>query len=146
VSDAINPKHYQFSNDVQLIDITENLNGNGAQAVQYITRATRLDGENKGNLIEDLTKARWFVDREIQRLGGETNPEPEAIPVPRTWDRINKVQFGVEVQDKDGDFWRWLVNTEWPEFKRSNPNDIWSPWDDSLAEADEYAPFTEVIK
>lgn len=81
MTDAINPKHYQFSNGTQLIDITENLNGNGAQAVQYITRATRLDGRNKADtvdgLVEDLKKARWFVDREIGRLKGVATDDEE---------------------------------------------------------------------
>ncbi|SUE29573.1 Protein of unknwon function (DUF3310) [Nocardia farcinica] len=81
MTDAINPQHYQFSNGTQLIDITENLNGNGAQAVQYITRATRLDGRNKADtvdgLVEDLKKARWFVDREIGRLNGVATDDEE---------------------------------------------------------------------
>ncbi len=35
-------------------------------AIKYIWRA-----DLKGNAIEDLQKARWYVDREIARLGGE---------------------------------------------------------------------------
>lgn len=66
--DAVNPGHYKFSDGVELISITENLTGNGAQAVQYIARATRIDGHNKGNIREDLEKARWFIDRELRRL------------------------------------------------------------------------------
>lgn len=66
--DAINPDHYKFSDGVELISITENLTGNGAQAVQYIARATRLDGRNKGSVIEDLNKSLWFTQREIERL------------------------------------------------------------------------------
>jgi hypothetical protein len=34
-------------------------------AIKYLWRA----GE-KGDVIEDLKKARWYVDREIQRLEG----------------------------------------------------------------------------
>jgi len=66
------PKYYQFPHGVQLIDITENLSGNGAQAVQYVVRATRTDGVTKGKtteeILEDLHKAAWFIDREIDRL------------------------------------------------------------------------------
>lgn len=69
MSDPVNPDHYKFSDGVELISITENLTGNGAQAVQYIARATRIDGHNKGNIREDLEKARWFIDRELKRLG-----------------------------------------------------------------------------
>ena len=36
-------------------------------AVKYISRAGKKDPEKT---IEDLKKARWYVDREIERLGG----------------------------------------------------------------------------
>jgi hypothetical protein len=39
------------------------MNFNLGNAVKYIWRA----GE-KGDLITDLEKARWYIDREIQRL------------------------------------------------------------------------------
>lgn len=48
------PKYYQFPHGVQLIDITENLSGNGAQAVQYIARSTRMDGVRKGKTREEV--------------------------------------------------------------------------------------------
>jgi hypothetical protein len=34
-------------------------------AVKYIARAGK-----KGDAVEDLRKARWYIDREIQRLTG----------------------------------------------------------------------------
>lgn len=67
--DAVSPGHYKgFSNDAEVIDITEALNLNGGSAVKYIARSTRLDGQNKGNIVEDLRKARWHIDREISRI------------------------------------------------------------------------------
>ncbi|QGH75200.1 hypothetical protein SEA_DIRKDIRK_90 [Mycobacterium phage DirkDirk] len=73
--DAVNPSHYKdgWSDGAQLISISENLTGNGAQAVQYIARATRLDpsltkGDTDSELVEDLKKAKWFVEREIARI------------------------------------------------------------------------------
>lgn len=66
--DAIDPDHYQFPGNVQVIDISEHLSGNGAQVVQYVARATRQDGKIKGDPLEDLRKAAWFLNREIQRL------------------------------------------------------------------------------
>lgn len=66
------PAYYLFPNDVQLRAITSHLTGNGAQGVQYIARATRLDGNNKGagieDQIQDLEKAVEFVVEEIRRL------------------------------------------------------------------------------
>lgn len=68
-TDPVNPKHYQnFSNGAQVIDITENLTSNGGAAVKYISRSTRLDGQNKGEVLDDLHKARWYINREIERL------------------------------------------------------------------------------
>ena len=82
MTDNINhPSYYTgFSNGAEVIDITENLTGNGAQAVKYIARATRLDGRNKGAVLEDLKKAAFFVAREIQRVDVSTeDPITEAM-------------------------------------------------------------------
>lgn len=73
MADAINPNHYQFDNGVQTIDITQYLSFSGGNAVKYITRATRMDGHVKGNVIEDLKKARWYINREIDRIEGMNN-------------------------------------------------------------------------
>lgn len=63
--DPVNhPKHYTaHPSGVECIQITEWMNFNLGNAVKYIWRA----GE-KGALLEDLKKARWYLDREIQRL------------------------------------------------------------------------------
>lgn len=68
-ADPINPSYYQgFSNGAQVIDITEHLTSNGGQAVQYVARSTRLDGNNKGDIVENLKKAVWFIEREVELL------------------------------------------------------------------------------
>lgn len=66
--DPVNhPSHYAegWSNGAEVIDITENLNFNRGNAVKYIARAGRKDGTTT---IEDLEKARWYIDRELDRL------------------------------------------------------------------------------
>src|SRR5699024_12698583 len=80
MSDAINPNHYQgFSNGAEVIDITENLTFNAGNVDKYAARAGRFDESlNKNDLegrIEDLKKSRWYADREIERLGGNTSAE-----------------------------------------------------------------------
>ena len=67
--DMVNkPPHYQgFSNGSEVIDITENLTFNTGNAVKYLARAGRVDGRNKGEIMQDLDKARWYVEREIER-------------------------------------------------------------------------------
>jgi hypothetical protein len=66
MSDPISPKHYQgFSNGAQVIDITENLTFNRGNVVKYVARAGKKDPARE---IEDLLKARFYLQREIERL------------------------------------------------------------------------------
>ena len=79
--DAINPNHYKgFSNGAEVIDISENLVSNASHAFNYVARAGRADGYTKSQdvegKIEDYTKAVWFIEREIERLGGNPSSEP----------------------------------------------------------------------
>lgn len=62
------PSYYVLPNGHEVIEFSQWLTGNGAQAVQYIARSTRLDGAVKGNQVEDLKKAILFLEAEIQRL------------------------------------------------------------------------------
>jgi len=65
MTDAINPDHYkQHISGIECIQITEHMNFCLGNAVKYIWRASL-----KGKEIEDLKKARWYLDREITRLG-----------------------------------------------------------------------------
>jgi len=61
-----NPKHYtSHPSGVECIEITEHMSFNLGNAVKYVWRASL-----KGKEIEDLRKARWYIDREIARLVG----------------------------------------------------------------------------
>lgn len=64
--------YYDFPGGVEVRQISAHLTGFGAQALQYVARATRLDGKNKGDVISDLTKAIDFIRWEIERLQGES--------------------------------------------------------------------------
>lgn len=64
---AVDPGHYKFG-DVEVRQISGHLTSFGGQALQYIARATRLDGKNKGDAIEDLKKSLRFIQWEIERL------------------------------------------------------------------------------
>lgn len=64
--DQINPAHYRgFSNGAQVVDIAERLNFNRGNAVKYLARAGR---KQDADTITDLKKAKWYVEREIQRI------------------------------------------------------------------------------
>jgi hypothetical protein len=64
-NDPINPSHYKDIYPVQIITITECMNFNRGNAVKYISRAGY---KNKATEVEDLTKAVWYLQREIQRI------------------------------------------------------------------------------
>lgn len=66
------PRYYKFGT-VEVKDISRHLTSNGGQAVQYIARSTRLDGDNKGELVSDLYKAIDMILDEIDRI--KTNQE-----------------------------------------------------------------------
>ena len=110
MTDAINPSHYKagWSDDAELISVTENLTGNGAQAVQYVARSTRLDKSlNKSGTIdgqiEDLNKAVWFINREIQRLrAGSEKPASGGRILPgggMGFINVNPINLGPAVCD-----------------------------------------------
>ena len=65
IDDNVNhPSHYTaHPSGVECITVTEHFNFNLGNAIKYIWRA----GE-KGKLVEDLEKARWYLDRELARL------------------------------------------------------------------------------
>lgn len=69
--DPISPSYYQFPNGVQVKDISRYLTSFGGQSLQYLARSTRLDGNNKGDRIENLRKAIELIKWEIERIEEE---------------------------------------------------------------------------
>ena len=62
------PPHYtQHPSGVECIQITEHLNFCLGNAIKYIWRA----GLKSEDAVEDLKKARFYIEREIKRLGGK---------------------------------------------------------------------------
>lgn len=62
--DLVNsPKHYQ-GNGIEVIDIIDsfNLNFNLGNSIKYILRA-----DKKGNKKQDLEKALWYINHELQK-------------------------------------------------------------------------------
>ena len=74
--DKVNhPSHYT-SGKIEVIDFIEswNLGFSLGNAIKYIARAPYKNDE-----LEDLKKARWYIDREIQRLEKATNRQHELL-------------------------------------------------------------------
>ena len=60
------PAHYNaHPSGVECIDIVEHMSFNVGNAIKYLWRA-----DEKGRPLEDLEKAAWYINREIERRKG----------------------------------------------------------------------------
>tara|TARA_R110000868_G_scaffold408842_1_gene692987 strand:- start:833 stop:1045 length:213 start_codon:yes stop_codon:yes gene_type:complete len=67
MSDLVNhPRHYtSHPSGIEAIEVTRHMNFNLGNAVKYVWRA-----DLKGNSLQDLQKARFYINDEIERLQG----------------------------------------------------------------------------
>lgn len=65
-NDPVNhPSHYtQHPSGIECIQVTEHMSFNIGNAVKYLWRF-----DKKGDPIENLAKAKWYIDRELKRIG-----------------------------------------------------------------------------
>lgn len=64
-NNPVSPPHYQqHPSGIECIQITEHMNFCLGNAVKYLWRAGL-----KGDAVEDLKKAVWYIEREIARRG-----------------------------------------------------------------------------
>lgn len=70
-----NPPHYKSPNGLEAIDVIEGfgLGFHRGNAVKYILRAGK-----KGDATQDIRKARWYVERDLERMAGEL-PQPSGV-------------------------------------------------------------------
>ena len=69
--DNINPIHYKsHPSGVEAIQVTEHMNFCLGNAMKYIWRA---DLKHNDAGMEDLTKAMWYLDRELERRRNANN-------------------------------------------------------------------------
>lgn len=73
--DPVNhPKHYTaHPSGVECITITEHMGFNLGNAVKYVWRA-----DLKNDAVEDLNKARWYIEREIEKRINEAVRQAKA--------------------------------------------------------------------
>ena len=85
------PSHY--NQGIEAIDIIESwdLNFSLGNAIKYILRSPY-----KGKQIEDLEKARWYIDREINRLKDEMAKK-------NIEECVRKVSFSMKNLENKGD-------------------------------------------
>ena len=68
--DVVNqPKHYtEHPSGIECIQVTEHMGFNLGNAIKYIWRC-----DLKQDAIEDLKKAKWYIDREISKRERSNN-------------------------------------------------------------------------
>jgi len=83
-NDPVNhPKHYtEHPSGIEAIQITEHMGFNLGNATKYIWRC-----DLKKDAIEDLKKARWYIDREIAKREAEAKKASEAKFTAGLWAR-----------------------------------------------------------
>ena len=88
--DPINrPAHYtNHPSGAECIEIAEWFSFNLGNAIKYIWRNGK-----KGDRLEDLRKARWYLDREITRLEDEIDRREAGMPDPiiTAWGAISQI-------------------------------------------------------
>lgn len=68
------PSHYtSHPSGIECIEVTQDLNFCLGNAIKYIWRA----GLKSDNVVEDLSKAIWYLEREISRISEVSNDEAE---------------------------------------------------------------------
>lgn len=68
MTDPINPAHYKDHYPVEVIQLTSHMDFCRGNAVKYLARAGL---KNPDTELEDLRKARWYVDYAISMLEAE---------------------------------------------------------------------------
>jgi len=73
MADTVNhPKHYNsHPSGVECITVVEHMTFNIGNAIKYLWRADHKNG------IEDLKKAAWYVQREIERVTASHSGQKE---------------------------------------------------------------------
>lgn len=93
MDDQINhPKHYtQHPSGVECIDVIEHMTFNIGAAVKYLWRQGLKEGNSS---VQDLKKAVWYINREIDRIESENVKTPSVdrvVQVGREWNGM-KIQ------------------------------------------------------
>lgn len=72
----INPAHYRRFGGVEVNDITQHLSFNLGNVVKYAARAGFKPGVDP---IEDLNKAAWYLEKEIERLQAKNRDQRSEV-------------------------------------------------------------------
>lgn len=128
-----NPSHYAAGRKYETIEVIEDwdLSYRLGNSVKYISRAGRKD---PAKTVEDLKKARWYLDREIEALEGAR------VPYSVTYEEILEdqaaaaaagetlaIEYAVQdVDDQELSYWQ-ADNSDWLAFWDSDDDYMWDP-------------------
>lgn len=128
-----NPPHYAAGRKYETIEVIEDwdLSYRLGNSVKYISRAGRKD---PAKTVEDLKKARWYLDREIEALEGAR------VPYSVTYEEILEdqaaaaaagetlaIEYAVQdVDDQELSYWQ-ADNSDWLAFWDSDDDYMWDP-------------------
>ena len=128
-----NPSHYAAGRKYETIEVIEDwdLSYRLGNSVKYISRAGRKD---PAKTVEDLKKARWYLDREIEALEGAR------VPYSVTYEDILEdqaaaaaagetlaIEYAVQdVDDQELSYWQ-ADNSDWLAFWDSDDDYMWDP-------------------
>ena len=59
------PEHYNAIDGIECIDVVERFNFNLGNVIKYVWRAGLKPTDS---ILDDLRKASWYINREIQRI------------------------------------------------------------------------------
>ena len=73
MANKIDPEHYRSNTKLEAIDVIEafDLNFHRGNVVKYVLRAGKKSEkgyENKDKQLEDLKKAKWYLERVIKNV------------------------------------------------------------------------------
>ena len=73
--DPINPAHYR-DGKIEVIDYIEDkgFGYNLGNVIKYVSRA----GKKSDKIVEDLEKAKWYLEREINKVNNSKNIDYES--------------------------------------------------------------------
>ena len=95
--DMVNhPPHYKsHPSGVEVIEITEHMNFCLGNVIKYVLRS-----DHKGTQVQDLEKAKWYLEREIDRLKGDDPDDEEDYTAEEFFD----IPFNKEIKTTESDF------------------------------------------
>lgn len=109
MNDPVNhPKHYtEHPSGIECIQVTEHMGFNLGNSLKYIWRC-----DLKSDAIEDLKKARWYIDREILKREREQhgkNQQEQNESMEEEWDGA-QFSFQFHQLDQDSSPTRYVID------------------------------------